>query len=77
MGFTYSYSFRNDGEDTIVYGRVYEVDVIAKVENLGEAAYQSEMKLNFTSDLDIDSITINGVCYWCFIEVASFDKILL
>ena len=46
---------------TIVYGVVDRVDVVASVENIGEAAYQSEMKLNFTSDLQFIGVEVNKV----------------
>ena len=43
------------------YGVVYRVDMLAEVTNLGEAAYQSIMKLNFTSDLLVVGVEINSV----------------
>jgi len=55
---------------TIVYGVVYRVDFVATVENTGEAAYQSEMKLNFTSDLQVIGVEVNkvGACMMDFLS---------
>ncbi|XP_066932458.1 integrin alpha-V-like [Clytia hemisphaerica] len=41
------------------YGVVYQVDMLADIVNLGEAAYQSVMKLNFSSDLQVIGVEVN------------------
>ena len=43
------------------YGVVYRIDMLARVTNLGEAAYQSIMRLNFTSDLQVIGVEVNSV----------------
>ena len=63
----YSFLFRNKDLDPkqVRYGVVYQVDMLADIVNLGEAAYQSVMKLNFSSDLQVIGVEVNKVrIFW-------------
>ncbi|XP_057293265.1 integrin alpha-V-like [Hydractinia symbiolongicarpus] len=50
-------------EERILHGAVYEVNVQANVTNLGEPAYQARIQMNFTSDLEVIGVDINGRPY--------------
>ena len=57
-------AFRNQDlkPKEVRYGVVYRVDFLAEVTNLNEAAYQSIMRLNYTSDLQVVGVEVNSVC---------------
>ncbi|XP_065666646.1 integrin alpha-8 isoform X3 [Hydra vulgaris] len=50
-------------QSQIIYGVIYEVDVVSKIINYGDTAYQSSMNILFSLDLQVISVTINGQPY--------------
>jgi len=54
---------RSEQQSEIIYGANDEVYFLILVENFGEAAYVSHMKVNCSSDLDIVGVDIDGESY--------------
>ena len=56
------FSSANQGQSDIIYGALSDrFNLRADILNTGEFAYQSRMKLNYSTDFRITSIEINGV----------------
>lgn len=57
-----TFSSANQGQSDIIYGALSDrFNLRADILNTGEFAYQSRMKLNYSTDFRITSIEINGV----------------
>lgn len=63
--------FSHPTKKKLLYGTVHEVNVQANVTNLGEPAYQARIQMNFTSDLEVIGVDINGVCLSFFFNSIS------
>lgn len=54
-------------EKRIVYGVTSTFSVDMLVGNFGEPAYQAMMKMNYSADFKVDSVTVDGVSVTTYI----------